>query len=209
MSHNTWIHRTVRPGVKLLAHTPITPNHLTTVRLLTGVVSAGLFAVGGSLWSYWGAALFLLSMLSDRADGELARISGKSSAWGHTYDLVTDAISGLQAQVEARFRHNHGWVRGVAGTGRLPRGLGGRAPQRGPRRPTSRLSPYPWRGTELRLQAPGRGGFAEETRILPPARFPHQNAPRSRSTTPPGRLRAGGHAKSRSDGVQDDPGHIR
>ncbi len=92
MSHNTRIHRIIRPGVKPLVHTPVTPNQLTTVRLLTGVVSAGLFAVGGAPWSYWGAALFLLSILFDRADGELARISGKSSAWGHTYDLVTDTI---------------------------------------------------------------------------------------------------------------------
>ncbi len=92
MSHNTWIHRTVRLGVKPLARTPVTPNQLTTVRLLTGVASAGLFAVGGEPWSYYGAALFVLSIFLDRADGELARISGKSSAWGHTYDLVADAI---------------------------------------------------------------------------------------------------------------------
>ena len=32
----------------------------------------------------------MLSMLLDRADGELARQSGKSSPWGHTYDLVSD-----------------------------------------------------------------------------------------------------------------------
>jgi phosphatidylglycerophosphate synthase len=32
-------------------------------------------------------------MLLDRADGELARISGKTSPRGHKYDLVSDALS--------------------------------------------------------------------------------------------------------------------
>ncbi len=31
-------------------------------------------------------------MILDRADGELARLSGKTSAWGHKYDLVSDSI---------------------------------------------------------------------------------------------------------------------
>jgi phosphatidylglycerophosphate synthase len=32
-------------------------------------------------------------MVLDRADGELARLSGKTSPGGHTYDLVSDALS--------------------------------------------------------------------------------------------------------------------
>lgn len=92
MSHDTWIHRGVRPLVRPLAHTPVTPNHLTTARLLTGVGAAAAFAMGEDPWIRAGAVLFVLSMAFDRADGELARLSGKSSRFGHFYDIITDAV---------------------------------------------------------------------------------------------------------------------
>ncbi len=93
MSHDTWLHRSVRAAVRPLAATSIEPNHITTARLATGLLAAGLFAVGGQTMLYWAAGSFLLSMLLDRADGELARSSGKTSPWGHKYDLITDAVS--------------------------------------------------------------------------------------------------------------------
>jgi archaetidylinositol phosphate synthase len=99
MSHDTWLHRSVRAAVRPLAATSITPNHITTARLATGLLAAGLFAVGGQTALYWAAGSFLLSMLLDRADGELARSSGKSTPWGHKYDLITDAASNALAFV--------------------------------------------------------------------------------------------------------------
>ncbi len=97
MSHNTWIHRTVRVAVRPLVATPLTPNHVTIVRLVTGLAAAGAFAHGGEAWRHWGAGIFLLSMFLDRADGELARLSGKSSARGHFFDLISDALSNALA----------------------------------------------------------------------------------------------------------------
>jgi archaetidylinositol phosphate synthase len=93
MSHNTWIHRGVRILVRPLVRTPITPNHLTSLRLLCGIGAAGAFALGTPEWQKIGAIIFLVSMVLDRADGELARLSGKTSPGGHTYDLVSDALS--------------------------------------------------------------------------------------------------------------------
>ena len=93
MSHNTWIHKAVRVGVRPLAGTPVTPNQLTTLRIIAGVAAAGCFAAGASPWQYWGAGAFVLSMLLDRADGELARMTGKTTPWGHTFDLISDALS--------------------------------------------------------------------------------------------------------------------
>jgi phosphatidylglycerophosphate synthase len=98
MSHNTWIHRVVRLGVRPLVNTPVTPNQITTLRLVTGVCTAGLFALGPQ-WHIYAALLFLLSMLLDRADGELARISGKTSPWGHSYDLISDGLCNILAFV--------------------------------------------------------------------------------------------------------------
>ena len=91
MSHDTWIHRFARLGVRPLARTAITPNQITTLRVATGLAAAGALAEGSETWRLWGAGIFALSMLLDRADGEFARLSGKTSPWGHRYDLVSDA----------------------------------------------------------------------------------------------------------------------
>ena len=92
MSHDTWIHRGVRVLVRPLRHGPVTPNHLTTARLFTGLAAAFAFATGEEQWIRTGAVLFVISMLFDRADGELARLSGNSSRFGQLYDIVTDAV---------------------------------------------------------------------------------------------------------------------
>ena len=90
MSHNTWIHRAVRGAVRPLVDTPVTPNHLTALRLASGLGAAWLVAFAPqSVWG-WAAALFLVSLFLDRADGELARLGGKSTPWGHTFDLLAD-----------------------------------------------------------------------------------------------------------------------
>ena len=92
MSHNTWIHRFVRIGVRPLINTPVTPNQLTTVRLILGLGAAGLFGMGNPALYPAGAVAFILSMLFDRADGELARLGGKTSPGGHAYDLFSDGV---------------------------------------------------------------------------------------------------------------------
>jgi phosphatidylglycerophosphate synthase len=69
----------------------VTPNHLTTVRLLVGMAAAAAFVPGRYGWSNLGALLLVVSNFLDHTDGELARISGKSSRLGHLYDLAGDA----------------------------------------------------------------------------------------------------------------------
>ncbi|MBI2970609.1 MAG: CDP-alcohol phosphatidyltransferase family protein [Gammaproteobacteria bacterium] len=75
-----------------LRDTALTPNHLTTLRLLFGVLACAAFAAGGYGWSNAGAICFVISNFLDHTDGELARIAGKSSRAGHYYDLVSDAL---------------------------------------------------------------------------------------------------------------------
>lgn len=108
MSHHTRLHRLVRGFVRPLVHTPVTPNHLTTLRLIVGLAAAAALAHGAPSWRAAGAELFLLGMLLDRADGELARQSGKSSRWGHTYDLVSDAVCTTIAFVALGVGLRHG-----------------------------------------------------------------------------------------------------
>jgi phosphatidylglycerophosphate synthase len=90
MSHNTWAHRLVTVAVRPLAHTSVTPNQITTVRLITGLAAALALAIGGATAAQVGGVLWILSMLCDRADGILARLTGRTSAWGHVYDLICD-----------------------------------------------------------------------------------------------------------------------
>jgi phosphatidylglycerophosphate synthase len=92
MSHNTWIHRAARVVARPLARTPVTPNQVTTLRLAAGLAAAAALAQGESDWRHWGAGLFVLSMYLDRLDGELARLGGKTSPWGHRYDLFSDTL---------------------------------------------------------------------------------------------------------------------
>ncbi len=75
--------------VKPLKDSWVNPNHLTTVRLVTGLAAA--VAMSTRVYNI-GAGLFALSNFLDHTDGELARLSGKSSKWGHQYDLASDAI---------------------------------------------------------------------------------------------------------------------
>jgi archaetidylinositol phosphate synthase len=92
VSHDTWLHRIVRAPVGLLVPTRVRPNHLTSARLVTGLVAAACFSSVSQNWIVVGAAVFLLSMLLDRADGALARVQKSYSRFGHVYDIVTDAL---------------------------------------------------------------------------------------------------------------------
>jgi archaetidylinositol phosphate synthase len=87
-----WDARIARRLVMPLKSSRVTPNHLTTVRLLIGLLAAKAFTVGTYGWSNVAALLVVLSNFLDHADGELARISGKSSRFGHLYDLASDAL---------------------------------------------------------------------------------------------------------------------
>ena len=78
-----------------LRHTAITPNHLTTVRMLFGIAACVLLSKGSYAWSNAGALCFVISAFFDHADGELARISGNKTRFGHYYDLVSDAVADI------------------------------------------------------------------------------------------------------------------
>ncbi len=93
MSHQTLLHRAIRPGVRHLARTRVQPNHLSILRLLTALAAAGCFA-HGSLRALWiGSALFACSAMLDRADGEFARQTGRFTRLGHRLDLVGDCLA--------------------------------------------------------------------------------------------------------------------
>lgn len=87
-----WDARLARRLVTPLLGTPVTPNHLTTLRLAIGLAGA-YYLLFGQFWlCSLGALLIALSNFVDHTDGELARISGQSSKIGHFYDLACDTL---------------------------------------------------------------------------------------------------------------------
>ena len=87
-----WDARFARWLITPLKATWVRPNHLTTLRLLVGLAAAACFLPGTYVWSNLAALLLVLSNFLDHTDGELARLTGKTSRFGHLYDLASDAL---------------------------------------------------------------------------------------------------------------------
>ena len=119
----TWDARLARRLVTPLVNTWVTPNHLTTLRLLIGLAGALCLAHGGFAWANAGAFLIVLSNFVDHTDGELARIGGKSSRIGHFYDLACDALvtvmlfigMGVGSAQVGSLKVSPGWLGAVVG----------------------------------------------------------------------------------------------
>ncbi len=79
--------------VRPLAHTPLTPNHITLLTLALGLAAAWLFAAGEAAAANWGAGVFVLARFLDHFDGELARLTGKTSRLGYYLDYISGGLS--------------------------------------------------------------------------------------------------------------------
>lgn len=102
--------RLARFIVRPLVSTAVTPNHLTTLRLVLGLAACAAYGAGGNLWFVIGSLLFLLSTLMDHADGELARLSGKTSKIGHLYDLAADIAVQVLLFIAIGIGLRHSWL---------------------------------------------------------------------------------------------------
>jgi len=104
-----WDSRVAHVLVRPLRDTRITPNHITTLGLATGLAAATCFALGGG-GAHVGAALFVLSALLDHADGELARMTGKTSPFGEVYDRIADLVVKVSVFGGMGVGLRHGWL---------------------------------------------------------------------------------------------------
>jgi archaetidylinositol phosphate synthase len=82
-----WDQRLAHVLMQPLAPTRVSPNQITTLSLAVGWCAAWLYALGGAA-VHVGAFCFVLSFWLDHADGELARITDRTSSFGHYYDLA-------------------------------------------------------------------------------------------------------------------------
>jgi phosphatidylglycerophosphate synthase len=113
MASKPWDSRLAQQLILPLRGIRVHPNHLTTLALLTGLSAAALYARATSASANLGAALWVVASVLDHADGELARLTGKVSSFGHRYDRGADLIVKLSlfAGMGASLRHGplQGW----------------------------------------------------------------------------------------------------
>jgi len=114
MTGGSWTHLVARRAVRPLLGTGVTPNHLTTLRLVTGLVACVAVALGSRAGLWWGGALWLTSAFLDRADGELARIGNMRSTGGHRYDYYSDGVVSAVFFVAIGIGLRHDWLGGWA-----------------------------------------------------------------------------------------------
>jgi archaetidylinositol phosphate synthase len=108
--NDTWTHAIARFMMRPLLGTGVRPNHITTLRLLTGLIACGLLALGTRSGDVWGGVLWVVSAFLDRADGELARIGNMQSRKGHLYDYYSDVLINSLFFLGVGFGQQHSWL---------------------------------------------------------------------------------------------------
>lgn len=74
----------------ILLKTPITPNQITIISLLLGLICAACFTQGNWIAGIIGGLLLVASYTFDNCDGEVARIKNMSSEFGAKLDDISD-----------------------------------------------------------------------------------------------------------------------
>ena len=106
---------------RALAPTPLTPNMVSVFGgLLVVAAGAVYFTTSGPLWAILGMALHLSWHVVDGADGDLARITGKTSPLGELVDGICDYVSHIVLYVLLSLRAQSG--RAGRGSGPCPQG---------------------------------------------------------------------------------------
>jgi phosphatidylglycerophosphate synthase len=96
-SSDGWVDRVFnrpmgRPLSKWLVHTSATPNAISVVSTLIGLVAAALFATGNPGLGVVAGIVFQISAIVDCVDGDVARAVFKETAIGKWVDLVGDQV---------------------------------------------------------------------------------------------------------------------
>jgi phosphatidylglycerophosphate synthase len=87
------IHRRLsRPTTRLLLRTPLTPNHVTVIGVLIGIVGGLLVGSPSVAGVLAGIGALLFSGVLDCSDGEIARIKFTESRLGHLLDVTGDTL---------------------------------------------------------------------------------------------------------------------
>jgi len=80
------------PLTRLFLKLRWTPNTITVVSMVVGLVAAGFFIPGSWEFALIGALLFQLSVIIDCCDGEVARLTFSESKFGQELDIWADNV---------------------------------------------------------------------------------------------------------------------
>lgn len=112
---NTYIFRPLGwPIAKFLKKTPITPNQVSFIGLIFGVLSGVLYYYGGHLNYFFGALLLFIASVLDCTDGSLARLKNMQSEFGKLLEGIVDYLVGfsvfigLSISIYRQSNHNKG-----------------------------------------------------------------------------------------------------
>jgi 1L-myo-inositol 1-phosphate cytidylyltransferase / CDP-L-myo-inositol myo-inositolphosphotransferase len=76
----------------LLIRTPVTPNLVTAISLILGIISGILFSFGEHSYTITASIVYFLSTIFDQCDGEVARLKHMSSEFGRVFDIIVDSV---------------------------------------------------------------------------------------------------------------------
>ena len=77
---------------RLIAHTRISPDQVTVVALITGLVAGRLLFYDSVQLNALGVLMFIVSDIFDSVDGQLARMRGTSTRFGRIVDGGSDGL---------------------------------------------------------------------------------------------------------------------
>jgi phosphatidylglycerophosphate synthase len=84
--------RLSEPLTLFFLKTPLSPNGITSLTLLVGMIAAALFLPGGYLSGLAGALLYQFSSVLDCCDGAVARLKFRESSFGRWLDDICDTL---------------------------------------------------------------------------------------------------------------------
>ena len=94
---------------RLLIRTPITPNGVTWLMIVVGILAAGALTLPGLGWAVAAVALIQLQLLLDCSDGELARWRQTSSPAGIYLDRLGHYLTEAALPIALGIRADGGW----------------------------------------------------------------------------------------------------
>lgn len=84
---------TAARAVDALIKTPVTPNQITLISTIVGLIGSFAMLEGSYRWIVGGLFAIQVSILIDCMDGQLARAKKMTSEWGDIFDHTSDDMS--------------------------------------------------------------------------------------------------------------------
>ncbi len=81
------------PLIRLFVRTPATPNFISGLGLVLGLLAGGVFAHGGYWWALLGSLFMYASAIMDHVDGMVARLKFQQSDFGTWFETTVDYTS--------------------------------------------------------------------------------------------------------------------